>query len=72
MMRRGCTVAFVHFHSYPYTSLASQENVREIAKALTKFHTSVDAGLRLIFDIQKRSARQIFRKGCEWYCIAVS
>jgi len=37
MIRRGCEVAFVHFHSYPYTSQASQENVRQIVKALTQF-----------------------------------
>lgn len=37
MMKRGCAVTFIHFHSYPYTSQASQENVREIVKALTRF-----------------------------------
>jgi thiamine biosynthesis protein ThiI len=31
MMRRGCYVLFVHFHSYPILSRASQEKVREIA-----------------------------------------
>ncbi|MCR4322781.1 MAG: tRNA 4-thiouridine(8) synthase ThiI [Candidatus Azambacteria bacterium] len=37
MIRRGCEVVFIHFHSYPYTSHASQENVQEIVKVLTKF-----------------------------------
>jgi thiamine biosynthesis protein ThiI len=36
MMRRGCTVLFIHFHSYPILSRASQEKVREIAGLLTK------------------------------------
>jgi thiamine biosynthesis protein ThiI len=36
MMRRGCTVVFIHFHSYPILSRASQEKVREIAGLLTK------------------------------------
>jgi thiamine biosynthesis protein ThiI len=36
MMRRGCTVSFVHFHSYPILSRASQEKVREIAALLTQ------------------------------------
>ena len=36
MMRRGCTVLLVHFHSYPILSRASQEKVREIAALLTK------------------------------------
>jgi thiamine biosynthesis protein ThiI len=37
MMRRGCRVIFVHFHSYPILSRASQEKVRELVGALTKF-----------------------------------
>ncbi len=36
MMRRGCTVLLIHFHSYPILSRASQEKVREIAALLTK------------------------------------
>jgi thiamine biosynthesis protein ThiI len=36
MMRRGCSVHFVHFHSYPILSRASQEKVREIAALLTR------------------------------------
>jgi tRNA uracil 4-sulfurtransferase len=35
MMRRGCTVLLIHFHSYPILSRASQEKVREIAALLT-------------------------------------
>jgi thiamine biosynthesis protein ThiI len=37
MMRRGCTVLFIHFHSYPILSHASQEKVREIAALLARF-----------------------------------
>ena len=37
MMRRGCSVLLIHFHSYPILSRASQEKVREIAKLLTKY-----------------------------------
>jgi thiamine biosynthesis protein ThiI len=37
MMRRGCSVLLVHFHSYPILSRASQEKVREIAAVLTKY-----------------------------------
>jgi tRNA uracil 4-sulfurtransferase len=36
MMRRGCTVSLIHFHSYPILSRASQEKVREIAALLTR------------------------------------
>lgn len=37
LMRRGCTVSFVHFHSYPILSRASQEKVREIVTLLTQY-----------------------------------
>lgn len=36
MMRRGCSVLLIHFHSYPILSRASQEKVREIAALLTR------------------------------------
>lgn len=37
MMRRGMEVVFVHFHSYPQTNRASQENALELAKVLTRY-----------------------------------
>src|SRR5436305_2282420 len=37
MMRRGCSVLFIHFHSYPILSRASQDKVREIARLLTTY-----------------------------------
>jgi thiamine biosynthesis protein ThiI len=37
MMRRGCRVDFVHFHSYPVLSRASQEKARELARLLTQY-----------------------------------
>jgi thiamine biosynthesis protein ThiI len=37
LMRRGCFVLLIHFHSYPILSRASQEKVREIAVLLTKY-----------------------------------
>jgi tRNA uracil 4-sulfurtransferase len=37
MMRRGCRVLFVHFHSYPILSRASQEKVRELSRLLTQY-----------------------------------
>ena len=36
MMRRGCRVVFVHFHSYPILSRASQEKTRELVRLLTR------------------------------------
>jgi thiamine biosynthesis protein ThiI len=37
LMRRGCRVLFVHFHSYPILSRASQEKARELVRLLTEF-----------------------------------
>jgi tRNA uracil 4-sulfurtransferase len=37
LMRRGCSVLLIHFHSYPILSRASQEKVREIATLLTGY-----------------------------------
>ena len=37
MIRRGCRVLFVHFHSYPILSRASQEKARELVRLLTQF-----------------------------------
>ena len=37
MMRRGCSVLLIHFHSYPILSRASQEKVREIAALLARY-----------------------------------
>ena len=37
LMKRGCRVIPVHFHSYPILSRASQEKVRELASVLTRY-----------------------------------
>src|SRR5207253_1142176 len=36
MMRRGCRVTFVHFHSHPFLDASSQEKVRELAALLAR------------------------------------
>ena len=36
MIRRGCRAHFVHFHSYPILSRASQDKARTIARELTR------------------------------------
>jgi thiamine biosynthesis protein ThiI len=35
LMKRGCHVSFVHFHSYPILSRASQEKARQLVSLLT-------------------------------------
>jgi thiamine biosynthesis protein ThiI len=37
MMKRGCKVTFVHFHSYPILSRASQDKARELVQLLTQW-----------------------------------
>ena len=37
MMKRGCAVTFVHFHSYPILSHASQDKARELVTLLTRW-----------------------------------
>jgi thiamine biosynthesis protein ThiI len=37
MMKRGCAVTFIHFHSYPILSRASQEKARELVTLLTRW-----------------------------------
>jgi tRNA uracil 4-sulfurtransferase len=41
MMRRGCSVQLVHFHSYPFLEATSQEKVREIAQLLARYQLRV-------------------------------
>jgi thiamine biosynthesis protein ThiI len=36
LMRRGCSVMLIHFHSYPILSRASQDKVRQITELLTR------------------------------------
>jgi len=54
MMRRGCRVLFVHFHSYPILSHASQEKARELARTLTRFQFRTRLFLVPFGEIQQR------------------
>jgi tRNA uracil 4-sulfurtransferase len=54
LMRRGCRVLFVHFHSYPILSRASQEKTRELAKLLARFQYHSRLFLVPFGEIQQR------------------
>ena len=54
MMRRGCRVIFVHFHSYPILSRASQEKARELARSLARFQYHSRLTLVAFGEIQQR------------------
>jgi thiamine biosynthesis protein ThiI len=41
MMRRGCHVDLVHFHSVPFLSATSQEKARDIAELLARYQLDV-------------------------------
>ena len=54
MLRRGCRVLFIHFHSYPILSRASQEKARELATLLTRYQFRSRLFLVPFGDIQQR------------------
>ena len=54
MMKRGCAVTFVHFHSYPILSRASQEKARELARLLTQWQQQSRLYLVAFGDIQQQ------------------
>ncbi|MBI4263206.1 MAG: tRNA 4-thiouridine(8) synthase ThiI [Acidobacteria bacterium] len=54
MMKRGCIVTFIHFHSYPILSRASQEKARELVTLLTRWQQRSRLYLVAFGDIQQR------------------
>lgn len=60
LMKRGARVNFIHFHSYPRTSKASINNVKNLIKILDQYQFGSILYLAPLLDIQ----REIFSK-CE-------
>jgi len=54
LMRRGCRVLLVHFHSYPILSRASQEKARELARLLAQYQFHSRLFLVPFGEIQQR------------------
>jgi len=54
MMKRGCTVLLVHFHSHPFLSRASQDKVREVAELLATYQLSARLFLVAFGEIQRQ------------------
>ena len=54
LMKRGCRVRFVHFHSYPILSHASQDKVREIVQHLTKYQLASRLYMVAFGEIQRQ------------------
>jgi thiamine biosynthesis protein ThiI len=55
MMKRGCKVTFVHFHSYPILSRASQDKARELVQLLTRWQLRSRLYLVAFGDIQQQA-----------------
>ena len=54
LMKRGCRVRFLHFHSYPLLSHASRDKVRELARHLTAFQLTSRLYQVAFGDIQRQ------------------
>ncbi|MBI2570004.1 MAG: tRNA 4-thiouridine(8) synthase ThiI [Candidatus Schekmanbacteria bacterium] len=54
IMRRGERLIFIHFHSYPYTSKRSQENVESLVKILARHQGDSRLFLVPLLEIQKK------------------
>lgn len=53
-LKRGVSADFIHFHSLPYTSEASNEKVIELAKKLLKFQMKAKVFMVPFADIQQQ------------------
>ena len=58
MMRRGCTVDFVHFHSYPRVDRASIEKAEELVERLTPWQYKSRLFLVPLIEIQTAARLQ--------------
>jgi thiamine biosynthesis protein ThiI len=54
IMRRGCRVLPVHFHSYPILSRASQDKARELSQLLTRYQLHTRLHLVPFGEIQQQ------------------
>ena len=54
LMKRGCRVHFVHFHSYPILSKASQDKVHEIVRLLTQHQLQSRLSMVAFGDMQRQ------------------
>ena len=54
MIKRGCRVRLIHFHSYPILSHTSQEKVAEIAELLTRRQLDTRLYVVAFGDIQRK------------------
>lgn len=53
LMRRGCRVLYIHFQSFPHTSLESQNKVRQILKVLSCYQLESQLYLAPFAELQR-------------------
>jgi tRNA uracil 4-sulfurtransferase len=53
LMRRGCRVLFAHFHSFPHTTLESQDKVRRILQRLSQYQLECKLFLVPFAEVQR-------------------
>lgn len=53
MMRRGCRVHYIHFHSFPHTTVESQEKVRRLLQILSCFQMGSQLYLVPFAEVQR-------------------
>ena len=54
MMKRGCNVTLVHFHSAPFLSNTSQEKARRLAEVLTRYQLRTKLYLIAFGELQRQ------------------
>jgi len=53
LLRRGCQVQFVHYHSFPHTTLESQDKVRRLVGILARYQLEGKLHLVPFADVQR-------------------
>jgi len=53
MVRRGCRVLFIHFHSFPQTTMESQDKVRGILRILSRYQLESELYLVPFAELQR-------------------
>src|SRR5437867_13203871 len=61
MMRRGCHVDFVHFHSVPFLDRTSQEKARELVRLLVRWELDADLLLVPFGEVQRQIVAAVGR-----------
>jgi thiamine biosynthesis protein ThiI len=61
MMRRGCRVDFVHFHSVPFLDRTSQEKARELARHLVGWELEAELHLVPFGEVQRQIVATVAR-----------